>query len=229
MILLPELKLKKLLDGWLALLKSNWNNNTDKSKTFIYQLFYGNSLENYDFYTQAQKILLRSKDDPRILEIRTFFDRTRAHLPTIHITLPSTSPFGDGLGFDPNYGDIVWDDEEQTFLQNNTRTFSTRYNMIITSDNTFEVLLIYYAMQALMIANYESLDLNGLRNPKFSGQDMILRDDLVPNHIYARSTTIDVHYELTVPLLGASEFYTEIDFTGIPEPYYGQELGSENI
>jgi len=234
MLILPEIKLKKLLDGFLGLIQANFNTETDPTKTFIYQLFNGNVVDGYDFYHQAQKILLRNPDDPRMLMVRTFFDRTRAGIPTIHINLPAQSPIGDGIGFDPNYDSgVIWDDENEQFEQ--TSTFGSKYNIIITSDNQFEVLIIFYALQCVMIANHPTLELNGLRNPKFGAQDLMLKDDNIPN-LFARTLSFDMINEVTVPDLVWTAFYNEIVFySGI---HYGAiysygygdcDLGFNNI
>jgi len=235
MILLPEIKIKALLDAYLGLIYNDYINTSNKTKTFIYKLFNGNKVDNYDFYLQAVKILSRSKDDPRKLEVRTFFDRSRASIPTIHINLPAESPIGDGIGFDPNYEQPEFNDTDSTFQETVTRTFATKYNIIVTSDNQFEVVILYYALKAIMISNYESLEMNGLRLPKFSGQDMILRDDLVPNAIYARSLSLDTMYEFTVPNLYLKSFPQNVEFISQPysqfdEPYYGSfALGELNV
>ena len=72
--------------------------------------------------------------------------------------------------------------------------------MIITSDNSFEVLTMYHVIKAALIANMESLEYYGLRNVKFSGQDLQINDALVPPGIFSRGIGLNLMYEADIPV-----------------------------
>lgn len=196
MLLLPEQKLKALVDYALA------NINED----YLYRLFgdltFGDA--SYSYFENAKALFLKRTDNPRKVECNVFFNKDRQGLPTIHIAMNSDYiGEGNGIGFDPGdafVSTMYCDEELETF----TRIYSSRYNVIFTSDNTFEVLLMYNVIKAFFQGNYSLLELNGLQNVKFSGNDIILTDYLISPNIYSRAFMIDCIYEFTAPRLKPS-------------------------
>jgi hypothetical protein len=211
MSLLPEIQLKRLLDHLISKVKENYLSKTDKSKTFLYRLFYSNNVEGYDFYQQALTLLMRGSNDPRRVEVRMFFDRSRASIPTIHINLPSESPFGDSIGFGIGNVGPIFDDENNTYTNNRERVFQEKYNITLTSDNSYEVLILYYLLKAILIAKVDILEINGLRNISISGQDLMVNDSIVPP-IFMRSLNLSFHYEFSVPELEDNEISNVVNF-----------------
>lgn len=210
----PEITLKKLLDYLIEKVIQNYNSKPDEKDTFLYKLFNGNFIEGYDYFKQAKALLLKGINvpDPRKIETRIFFDRSRASSPTLHITLPSEQHAFDGISYDKGYSDPSFTDT--SFTEENTRGFQTKYQIIATSDNTFEVLIMYYLLKALIVSNIRIFELNGLRNIKQSGQDLLIRDEFMPQNIYMRGLTIDCFYEFSVPEMEEQEMLLNIDFEG---------------
>jgi hypothetical protein len=201
MITMPEVTLKHLIDSILNRIVVDYRTNNDKTKTFLYKLLYGVQEGNYMFYDEAVAIINRSIDDPRKLDTRLLFDRERASLPTIHVTIPSDQPFSDGIGFDEGYVQPTvnaQDNPPLTMTTYYTRSYQSRFDLVITGSNTFEVVLIYYLLRCALINNVESLEANGFRNPKFPGGDVKINEQITPVS-YLRILTIDSFYELTVP------------------------------
>ncbi len=191
MILLPEQRLKALMDFFLKVITEDYLLLLFGDQTF--------GQGGYDYFENAKTLFLKPEDNPRKVECNIFFNRDRQGLPTIHIALnQDIIGEGNGLGFDP--ADAV-DEDGETFRETFTRTYSSRFNIICTSDNTFEVLIMYSVIRALMQGNPGLLDMIGLKNVKFSGQDLILTDYLVPPTIFARGFLLDCLYEVTVPSL----------------------------
>ena len=227
-MLIPEIKLKRIIDSWLLAVENDYNIQTDEKNSFLYKIFSGNVLGTYDFFTQAKALIIRSTDHPRKLQTRIFFDSTRASIPTIHITLPSDSPYSDSIGFNPNYGDALFTDDNTGFQIQRNRNFNTRFNVVATSDNTFEVLILYYLLKAMIVGNYETLELNGLRNVKISGQDLMIDPHLMPSNVFMRGLILDIFYEFTVPQINLEEMLADVEFA--PAIVYGEAvLGLENL
>ena len=152
---------------------------------------------SYNYLENAKSIFLKGNDNPRKVVCNLFYNRDRQNLPTIHIALNQDSPGeGNGLGFDP-YEDF--DVETQRFTETLSRTYASRFNIVCTSDNTFEVLIMYNTVKAFMQGNPVLLNTMGLKNVKFGGQDLILTDYLMPPTIYARGFFIDCLYDVVVP------------------------------
>ena len=189
MILLPEQRLKALMDFYMDTINEDYLRKLFGDQTF--------GKGGYNYFDNAREIFLRRKDSPRKVACNIFFNRDRQGLPTIHIALNQDIPGeGNGLGLDPLE---VIDEDEGTYREDLTRTYSSRFNIICTSDNTFEVLIMYNVVRALMQGNPGLLQAAGLYNCKFSGQDLILTDYLMPSTIYARGFILDCLYDVQVP------------------------------
>lgn len=216
MIQMPDIKLKSLLDVILDKIKFDYDNAGDESTTFLYKMYNGLITGNYNFLNNAVKIFNRATDDPRTIDTRLMFDRERAHLPTVHVTIPSENVTGDGIGFDEGYVQNVADGDPQTattMTEYYTRGYSSKFDLIITGSNSFEVILIYYTLKAALINNVESLELNGFRNPKIYGSDLKVNESLNPN-AYMRILHIDSYFELIVPKFDSVNIVNNIDFGG---------------
>lgn len=191
MILIPEIILKKLVDTILTKIDSE----------FLYLIFEECKLNNYNFYENAVSIFLRKKDSQRAIETHLFFNRDRANLPTIHLNMPSESHGGDT-------GNTLDGAEERfdaptslDYRVVSTRSYQAKFSMIFTSDNTFEVAIMYNVMKMAFQGNMNFLEQNGLRNAKLSGGDIIFSDGLMPMGIYAKALNIDCIYSYEAPSL----------------------------
>jgi hypothetical protein len=217
MIQMPDIKLKTLLDAILDRIKNDYVDASDKTQTFLYKLYNGIEKGNYDFLENSIKIFNRQVDDPRTIDTRNFFDRERANLPTIHVTMPPEQPHGDGIGFDEGYventpvGDIG---TATSMTEHYTRAYNKKFDLVITGSNTFEVTLISFTLKAALINNLESLEYNGFRNPKiFDSTGVLIMPDIQPPG-YRRTISLDCWYELVVPKFDSVSIVNSIDFEG---------------
>lgn len=199
-MLLPEQILFKILSQFIDVIKADFNANTDERNTILYNMFNGISIGEYNYYKEAKSLLLRDAGDPNSLKVRLFFDTSRAGLPSIHITLPSESSDrgANGIGFDKGYEEAYRSQDNTEYAEVNTRTFSITYQIVCTSGNTFEVLIMYHLLKCLFISFIDSLELSGLQNPKISGQDLDLRDYFAPDIVFSRGLNVDFFYTVSV-------------------------------
>ncbi len=212
MILIPEKILFDFLNSIIQHLIDDFKHYTDEKKTLLYRLYEDNEVGGIEYFVQAKEIFLRTTKDTRKIETRMFFDSGRAHLPTIHINLPSETSGMDGIGVDVGYRDFEVDEQAKELQEVHTRAFEANYNIIITSDNTMEVLIIYHTIRALMIALLDVLDLQGLRNPKLGGQDLQINPELVPPHIFLRAISLKCFYEVNVPTTFRKQIIEKFEF-----------------
>jgi hypothetical protein len=192
MIFLPEQKLKSIIDFILKNL----------TEDYLSRLFGSLKIGDYSYFENAKEIFLKGADSPRKVICNLFFNRDRQGLPTIHISMNQEMlGQGNGLGFDPGSLDLGVDPQlgVGTFVDTTSRSYSSRFNIIFTSDNTFEVLIMYNTLKAFLQGNYQLLELNGLRNVSFSGQDIVFTDHLMPTTIYSRGFAVDCLYEFEAP------------------------------
>ena len=215
-MLIPEVKLKSFIDVMLDLIKTNYEDAVDKSTTFLYKALYGLESGNYIFLDEAVKIFVRDDDDPRIIDTRLMYDHKRASIPTIHVTVPGEMPYTDGIGMDAGYqaniptGDPITATSMTEYL---TRTYNTKFNLVVTGSNSFEVILITQILKSALIVNFMSLEANGFRNPKIYAADLKMNAEIVPN-AYARILVLDSFYELAVPDFDEISVVNSIKFTG---------------
>lgn len=224
MIFVPEAVLFKLISDAITALKTDYSSKGDKTTTLLYQMFYGMVIGKFNYYTQAVDLFSRDSTHPRHIETRLFFDAQRAELPTIHISLPGERSINDGIGVDAGYRDPVFKDatgtvgeddfEIGTYQYTYTRRFEATYNIVITSDNTFEVLLVYHALRTMLISLFDSVQLSGFANPKLSGNDLMINEELVPPGVFFRAISINTEYEVDIPKYNVVEFFTDLTATG---------------
>lgn len=196
MIVVPEIVIKNLLEKGIQFVRNDYANTPDKEKTLLYRLFNGVSLGAYDFYRQLVEILSRNQTDPRHLEVNYFFNGERAKYPTIHITLPNENPYADGLGIDAGAEDPIpanLDFDEITIYN---RNFRCTYNIVITSENSLEVIALYHFLRSLMISLFIDLENSLLSNPKLSGGDISMLSDLIPTNIFMRNIGLEFNYNV---------------------------------
>jgi len=218
MIKMPDIVLKSLIDALLGKIKSDYTTAVDKSTTFLYKMYNGLISGNYVFLDEAVKIFNRAVDDPRTIDTRLLFDRERANLPTVHVTVPSEQPHGDGIGFDEGYISNTADGSDPltatTMTAYYTRGYNQKFELIITGSNTYEITLIFYTLKAALINNIESLEVNGFRNPKiYEGTGIMLNESIQPT-AYKRTIVLDTFFELIVPKFDSINIVNSINFEG---------------
>jgi hypothetical protein len=154
--------------------------------------------ETYNWYAQAQSLLLRTDDDVRELQVGIGYNMERLQMPTIHILMPSDSKgVIDSIGKDEHR---TYNDVTQILTINKEQSFRAVYHLLITSDNNSEVILLYYFIRAIFLLFHENFDLMGLVDMQFTGQDINMMQELTPPHIFQRNISIQIDYVSKVKL-----------------------------
>jgi hypothetical protein len=197
--MIPEIIIANLVETVLKVIETDFNDHVEEKDTLLYYILGDNQYKKFYFFEQAKDIFLREYNHPRKIEVRMLFDAQRASLPTIHITMPQENNDSDGIGVDEGYEDNILNTDKTTFHKTYTRAFGVQYNIIITSDNSLEVLLIYHLLKAMLISIFDHMELSGIRNPKLSGQDLQMNSDIVPVNVFVRGVGINFMYEESIP------------------------------
>jgi hypothetical protein len=217
MIQVPELKLLSILKDVIKFIKEDTKaNSANEKNSFLYKMFYGLKVDDYDFYESSKEMFLRSLDHPRPIQVNMFFNQERAHIPTIHITLPGKSTDYNGIGIDDGYQDDFFDETTKLSYPVYTRTFNTKFNVVVTSDNTYEVLIIFNVLESILISSLTSIELNGLLNARLGGFDLQINSENIPMNIFARALSIDFAYEINIPRFFGEKKLSNVTFTGTP-------------
>ena len=215
MIIAPEIIILETIKSLLQLIRDDYANKVDKTKTFLYKVLGSLNLERYTYYDQALAIFITDKDSPRLLDVNLFFNATRAAIPTIHIILRSEQHGADGLGLDVGYIDPVQDEDTTEITEVYTRRFNSQLQLVITSDNANEVMLIYSFLKAALIPLINHLELSGLEKIQLSGNEVNINAQLVPN-IFVRQLGISYQYDVNIEDFYSTDFLNNIIFHQLP-------------
>jgi hypothetical protein len=220
MLLVPEVILLNTLQNCLKLVRKDFEDQADETKTILYRILFGTGIERYDFFTQAKKVFLIKDDNPRYLDINLFFNAKRAAIPTWHITLPSEGEKNNSIGVSEGYQDTLFQQSPDVYYKAYNRRFSTKYNIIITSDNTNEVVLMFHFLKSVLISINAHLNLAGLQAPKISGGDININSELIPLGIFVRSIGLEFEYDTKAYEFFSKEtlIFDSITPNSIPNP-----------
>lgn len=210
--MIVELELKILIDSILDKIKLDYESKVNKADSFLYRLLGTGKVGNYEFMTQAVEVFTKNNGSADKIETSIMFNSKRMGLPTIHVTIPSEEPYSDGLGYDEDLNEIEFESGD-TGGQYYNRGFKSKFELVITGRNSFEVVLIYNVMKAALIANLMSLEANGFRQPKISGGDLRIAEQLSPNG-FMRVLNLESFYDLRIPKFENIQLVSDINFNG---------------
>jgi len=212
-LILPQIRLQKIIKTFLEWIREDFRINEEED-TYLFKLFgVGTTIGNYDYYHQGKHIFTQDVNELEGIDVKLFFDAKRSAIPTIHVTLPSENPGADGIGVDEGYQDSDYNDARGEYVPIMTRRYDTQYNLIITSQNPLEALLIYEVLRAGLISMQQSIQVSwGLSEMKLSGQDLTINQEQVPAHIFLRMLGVGISYEVKVPQLIPATIIRDIVF-----------------
>lgn len=211
MLFFPEIRLKKICDALFKFLRSDLKEcikNNKENESHLYLLFHKEITDTTvsTNYIQAKEIFLREKDNSRYVEIYPVFDKRRAALPTVYITIPQDSEELIELG------DIEGEQYEEVLNQKLERGFMTNFGLITVSDNINEVLIINYVLRALLLGSIGSLQAMGFITPKFSVQELSALADILPANAYSKGLLMTASYIEVVPEIGVVDKVNKVIF-----------------
>ena len=214
-ILIPEMVIYQTLENITKYIRDDLKaNSADLKKSFLYRLLGldddGKEMKTnrYNYFVQAVKIFQSMQN----LSVNIGYNFEVAKIISFHIILPSESPAGISIGEDEGYR--TEKDEDGNTQLKFCQMFQSTYQIMITSDNSNEVNLVYHIYKSLMIALVPHLSLKGLLNPKLSGNDIVFQDDTMPMGIFHKVLNLTFDYELVVPQLLLIGLVKSIQFEG---------------
>lgn len=223
----PEFILQTTLQDALTFVRTDYAAAVaagDNTKSWLYRACQFQGFQKYDFFTQAQQVICAPEDDPRFLTVNLMFNMERQTVPSIHITLPAeqTMPNGNGLGQDEDYfpyESIPGDPDEHVMGQQIatlTRRYSAIYNIVVTSDNSNEIIFLHHFVKALLTAVVPHLHFFNLQNIALGGQDIQPYNEATAQNLYMRAIQVSLQYDTSVPSITPIQLAN-----GIVEPIDG--------
>lgn len=222
MATIPILKVKKFVDLLIEFVRTDYESKTDKTKSFLYNVLADNIEDTWSFYDNGVSIFTRDGDDSRKLDTRLMFDRSRAGLPTIHVREPAKNKGSyDGIGF---FGESVVINESTGVDENDDplpptisstarKTFQSQFDIMITSGNSLECVMIQEVLESAMLASFDSLTIPFFELLDFSSKELMMSDDMERNQLFIKSITLNIQYQKdNIPKLYSEENITKIQF-----------------
>lgn len=216
----PEILIHKSVEALLRVIREDYENNSPED-TLLYNIFGNSKIGNFDFFEQAVSLFTRKHaKNRRVISVSMGYSTEHLNTPTIHITLPNETPdpapIGGNEGFEDDYSV-----DNNSGNQVGTFTFGSKfnYNLLITSDNTWEVILIYNVLKMGFMSIHEHFALMGFKNLNFGGNDLNFDDDLVPPNIFHRNFNMSFDFDTSVKGLIPLRFGTKFIISEITKVF----------
>lgn len=202
-ILLPEVVIYNTLKSIVKLIRDDLIMNDDVD-TILYSILgideSGREIKmnNYNFFKQAKKIFEREDN----LSINFGYNQKVAIQNSLHILLPGEEG-KTTIGSDEGYveEEVFKNSEKIGTVNYLTQTYNCVYQIMITSNNSSEVNLIYNVLKSILLMLFPQLEVMGIRNLSLSGKDVFVQDDLTPIPIFHKVINLSFFYEHNVPEL----------------------------
>lgn len=214
-ILLPEFVIHKTLVAIVEMLRADLAKHAaDDTQSLLYKILGTDEqgqplqLNLYNVFKQAKKII-QTKNN---LSVNFGYNQEVAQIISLHILLPSEQG-KMAIGADEGYlSDEIVEDGKKVRVQNYyTQMYDATYQIMITSNNSAEVNVVYNILKSMLLMLVPQLELMGLRLPTLSGNDVVMQDDLVPVPLFHKVINLSFTYEHNVPQmvqqLVAKNFY----------------------
>lgn len=219
------LKIKKLIEALVDYAGANYTQlNTEgyPNESFILRCFDDDDNdEGISYKDTAISLFTRSELDSRKLEVRLLFDRDRASLPTIHVREPAKQKGNsDAIGYTDEelfLNEIRLDELEEpvyprTYQEKVRRSFNSQFDIMITSANRHEVLIIEEVLVALLMASQDNLSqVLPFYNIQISVKELMFNGEITPN-IFIKSISLNVNYDKVYPELPLNDLFSKIMF-----------------
>lgn len=217
---MPDLVIFHTLETIKKILIKDLNESPVDEDTYLYKLLGVDEsgevlkLNMYNVFKQAKKML----QTPNNMSVNFGYNQEVAQIISLHIILPSEQG-KTAIGADEGYLHDVGGTEVCDCL---TQTFDTTYQIMITSNNSAEVNVTYHLLKSMLLLLIDHIELMGLRNPSFSGNDIVMQDDLTPVPIFHKVLNISFMYEHNVPKRLANDFMRSFSAVGKMLDYSNQ-------
>jgi len=176
--------------------------------TFLYRLLNGNVDGDYNFYEQSKNIFLRDDLSSRKISTSLMFNKNKNEAPHIHIreairSKGNSNGIGGVIG---GYHEMLDDSISDVYRD----VKKGGYEVLVTSSNALETVLIGEVIYSLLIGAWETLA-DQFITFDMSVKELVFQyDSATP--LYAKSISLDVQQENFIPSIMTEEFLNKISF-----------------
>lgn len=212
---MPEVIIYNALESIVKYVRKDLTENKDNEKASILYRLLGENIDRkpimmnrWDFFKQAKKIFTNKNN----LSVNFGYNFDVANIIALHIVLPSEQAAESAIGQDEGYNTIV--DDEEMITEFFSQNFQSNYQVMITSNNSSEILTVYHVLKSMLLMIIPHFEIMGLRLCKLSGNDIMFKDDLMPNGMFHKVLNISFNYELKVPQMLRKDIIKGLVFDG---------------
>ena len=209
MLKIPEYILHSQVSQVISFIRKDLKTNSNTlNKSVFFQITDGMIFEGLNFWEQSKGIFENDEESGRFLKADLIYNATKDTPPNIYINCPSEVVMGggNGMGVDEGYSEKVL-----------TRRYSATYDIVINSDNSNEVIILYHILRSLLVSLTNHLSTLGLENISISGQDLMPNQEVQSQQRGFYMKVIRMHLEYESSALNfdlKTEGFSGIFFTG---------------
>lgn len=210
------LKLKQYVESLLEFVKADYLLNLDNDnleESFLYRCIDAEDIADGISYRElASELFTRDTDDFRRAIVELMFSEDKVSLPQIAVREPAKMKGQqDGIG---GIGEEAWINLDGTFAEERRKSFISQYELMITSPNRHEVIIMEEVLLALFISSQDTLALiHPFYNFNFTVKELMVNGESYGHQLYIKSITINTSYDKIYPNLINSTVLNSILFT----------------
>ena len=170
-----------------------------EQKSLLYQYLGDNAFGKVNYFDAMSALLVgRYTDGERTkFPIGLGFDFNERFMPMLNIILPSEEPSLKQVGTES----AVYQRQDGAKSGGMIQGHSSMYNIVISSKNMNEVLIIYSYLKSVMLSGINQFSYRGFVGVELSGRDITMDMDLNPLNFYHRSIGLRFEYQNCIPNL----------------------------
>lgn len=229
-ILIPEFSILRILENSIKFIREDLKKQIDEYNneelSWLWYLTQNVGIQRLEIFKQAKKLfLIDDPEDPKRLNITLGYPQELKGATAICIVHAGEQLAQNALSVDQSpyeFPEFVYDSNEientETNAWRNTygRRYASTYQILITGDNTNEVIVIYNILKSMFITfmGQSQLSLAGFENAQVFGNDLQLRGDMSKN-MFAKALNFKFEYEFRVPDTNRQNYINAIIFKEI--------------
>lgn len=212
--MIPALRLYRYLVALTEILINDLKQEQTQERTILYQLLYDAIYKKDVYYDAAKELFLRSDEHPRKIQLNLAYAAERADLPSLSLSMPTDSPDQslDSLGVGEDHYFVKTNQANTTDAKFPifSRHFNAKLDVLVSSSNFMETIILYKVYQGLLIMVLPQLDIDGFVNPKISGSPVQVNPEIIPTNLYTIVLSLMFSYEVKVQSNVARDIITKL-------------------
>lgn len=209
------LRLYKITQSLLEFIKTDYELKASQNlieESFLYRCIDSDDvIEGVSYRELAEELFTRDSMNSRKASVELMFSADKAMLPQIAIREPAKNKGQtDGIG---GIGDEIYMNKDGSFNEERRKSFSSQFELLITSPNRHEVIIMEEVLLGLFIGAQDTLALaNPFYNFNFTIKELMVNNQTYAEQLFVKSIGINTSYDRSYPNLSSNTVLTKILF-----------------